>query len=79
MEPLVECAGSSKSYIWGVENSAQPSPSAGLLGQIAAALGVTLQYLLEESGAVTEEYSVDVAFFRRTSGSTSPTEDGCEA
>ena len=65
LEQLAERAGSSKSYIWELENRAPPRPSAELLARIATALGVTIEYLLDETGTVTEEDSVDVAFFRK--------------
>ena len=65
LEQLAERAGSSKSYIWELENKAPPRPSAELLTRIATALGVTIDYLLDETGAVTEEDSADVAFYRK--------------
>ena len=65
LEQLAEHAGSSKSYIWELENKAPPRPSAELLARIATALGVTIEYLLDETGTVTEEDSADAAFFRK--------------
>ncbi len=65
LEQLAERAGSSKSYIWELENRAPPRPSAELLTRISTALGVTIEYLLDDTGAVTEEDSADVAFFRK--------------
>ena len=65
LEQLAERAGSSKSYIWELENKAPPRPSAELLTRIATALGVTIGYLLDEAGAVTEEDSADAVFFRK--------------
>lgn len=65
LEQLAERAGSSKSYIWELENRAPPRPSADLLARIATALGVTIEYLLDESGTVTEEDAADAAFFRK--------------
>ena len=65
LEQLAERAGSSKSYIWELENRSPPRPSAELLSRIAAALGVTIEYLLDATGAVNEEDSADAAFFRK--------------
>ena len=65
LEQLAERAGSSKSYIWELENKAPPRPSAELLARIATALGVTIEYLLDKTGTVTEEDSADAAFFRK--------------
>lgn len=65
LEQLAERAGSSKSYIWELENRAPPRPSAELLARIATALGVTIEYLLDKTGTVTEEDSVDIAFYRK--------------
>ena len=65
LEQLAERAGSSKSYIWELENRAPPRPSAELLTRIATALGVTIEYLLDETDAVTEKDSADAAFFRK--------------
>ena len=65
LEQLAERSGSSKSYIWELENRAPPRPSAELLVRIAVALGVTIEYLLDETGAVSEEDSADAAFFRK--------------
>ena len=65
LEQLAERAGSSKSYIWELENKAPPRPSADLLARIAMALGITIEYLLDETGTITEEDSADAAFFRK--------------
>ena len=54
---------SSKSYIWELENKDPPRPSADKIAKIAAALGVTTDYLITELVAV--EDATDTAFFRK--------------
>lgn len=46
LEQLGDASGSSKSYIWELENNAPPRPSAVKLSAIAVALGTTSDYLL---------------------------------
>ena len=46
LDQLAQATGSSKSYIWELENKNPPSPSAEKLSAIAAALGVTVDYLI---------------------------------
>lgn len=68
LEQLGELTGSSKSYIWELENRSPPRPSADKIAKIAAVLGVTAEYLVD-----TREFSpapdvVDQAFFRKYRG-----------
>lgn len=65
LEQLAERAGSSKSYVWELENKAPPRPSAEKLTSIATALGVTINYLLDETDTVTVEDAADDAFYRK--------------
>ena len=65
LEQLAERAGSSKSYIWELENRSPPRPSAELLSRVAASLGVTIEYLLDATGVINEGDSADAAFFRK--------------
>lgn len=44
LEQLAKIAQRSKSYIWELENRAPPRPSAEKLSNLAAALGVTMDY-----------------------------------
>ncbi len=45
--PLAEQTGSSKSYVWELENKNPPRPSAEKIDRIAKALGVTADYLMD--------------------------------
>lgn len=64
---LADMAGSSKSYIWELENKNPPRPSGEKLAAIAAALEVTADYLLGADDAADESNAVDVAFYREYS------------
>src|SRR3954464_2953072 len=72
LEDLAKATGSAKSYIWELENKNPPRPSADKLASIAAALGVTVDYLLG-SDAQTREAAEDKAFFRQYSSLPEPT------
>lgn len=64
LDQLAEKSGSSKSYLWELENKDPPRPSADKLAGIAKALEVTVDYFL---GADTPEDLIaaeDKAFFR---------------
>ncbi len=65
LDQLGERTGSSKSYIWELENKNPPRPSADKLSKIAAQLGVTIEYLLDQEHRVTEEDATDEMFFRK--------------
>ncbi|MFZ1991936.1 MAG: helix-turn-helix transcriptional regulator [Alphaproteobacteria bacterium] len=65
LEKLAELAESSKSYIWELENKNPPRPSADKVAKIAAALGVTGDYLMDETESVQVEDATDTAFFRK--------------
>ncbi len=64
LEQLADLAGSSKSYIWELENKNPPRPSAEKLSKIAAQLGVTIEYLLDQEQRVTEADATDEMFYR---------------
>lgn len=64
LEALAEKIGSSKSYMWEIENKEVARPSAEKLAQIAAALETTVEYLLAAE-EVTEADAADKAFFRK--------------
>lgn len=64
LEKLAELTGSSKSYIWELENKNPPRPSAEKVAKIAAVLGVTTDYLLNTTTAGPSEDVLDQAFFR---------------
>lgn len=62
LDALAKLAGSSKSYIWELENRNPPRPSGEKLAKIAAALATTVDYLL---GADPSKASAeDNAFFQ---------------
>ena len=61
---LAEMAESSKSYIWELENKNPPRPSAEKLAKIAEQLDTTLEFLLDEGDAVSEESAADARFYR---------------
>lgn len=65
LEQLAERTGSSKSYIWELENKNPPRPSANKLSKIAAELGVTMDYLIDQEQKITEADATDEMFFRK--------------
>ncbi|MEQ9145539.1 MAG: helix-turn-helix transcriptional regulator [Parvibaculaceae bacterium] len=64
LDQLAERTGSSKSYIWELENKNPPRPSAEKLAKIAEQLDVTLEYLLDDKQEIAEEDAVDAKFYR---------------
>ncbi|TCA66477.1 helix-turn-helix domain-containing protein [Rhizobium leguminosarum] len=66
LDQLAAASGSSKSYIWELENKNPPRPSAEKLADIAKALGVTADYLIG-SDDQTRTQAEDIAFFRQYS------------
>ncbi|KZC24015.1 transcriptional regulator [Rhodanobacter thiooxydans] len=62
LDELAKAAGMSKSYLWELENRDTVRPSAEKLLTLASALGVTVEYLLEEEATQAEH--VDKGFFR---------------
>ena len=65
LEELAKLTGSSKSYIWELENKNLPRPSAEKLSKIAAQLGVTIDYLIDQEHKITEVDATDKMFFRK--------------
>lgn len=65
LEKLAELTGSSKSWVWELENKSPPRPSAEKVSKIASALGVTADYLIDPSATLEIEDAVDKAFFRK--------------
>lgn len=65
LDKLAELSESSKSYIWELENKNPPRPSADKLFKISAALGVTVDYLLETEDVSNVEDIQYQAFFRK--------------
>jgi transcriptional regulator with XRE-family HTH domain len=65
LEKLAELTESSKSYIWELENKNPPRPSADKVARIAAALGVTADYLVDTTASLGVADATDEAFFRK--------------
>jgi transcriptional regulator with XRE-family HTH domain len=65
LEQLAELTGSSKSYLWELENRDDPNPSADKLSKLAAALDVTAEFLLSAAHPTPDADVVDEAFFRK--------------
>ncbi|WP_018083760.1 helix-turn-helix domain-containing protein [Asticcacaulis benevestitus] len=65
LDKLAELADSSKSYIWELENKNPPRPSADKISKIAAVLGVTADYLIDQTATIKVEDAADNAFFRK--------------
>ena len=65
LEQLANKTGSSKSYIWELENRPVIRPSADKLSKIAEELGVTVEFLLDDEKITPEKSDLDEAFFRK--------------
>ncbi len=68
LDDLAKETGSSKGYLWELENRDNPNPSVDKLTKIATALGVTSEFLLESSQSTPDQEVLDKAFFRRYQG-----------
>jgi transcriptional regulator with XRE-family HTH domain len=75
LDGLAEATGSSKSYIWEIENRNPPRPSAEKVARIAEALGVTADYLVDPNEGKPTEEVVDQAFFRKYKGLPNDTKE----
>lgn len=65
LEQLGELTGSSKSYMWELENRKPARPSAEKIARLAAVLGLTPEFLLDNERESPEPSDVDLAFFRK--------------
>ena len=65
LDQLSERTNSSKSYIWELEHKDSPRPSAEKLAKIAAELGVTPEFLVNEARITPDPNDQDEAFFRK--------------
>jgi transcriptional regulator with XRE-family HTH domain len=65
LDGLAVQSGSSKSYLWELENKENARPSGEKLAAIAAALGVTSEFLLDENRTTPTVTDADDAFFRK--------------
>lgn len=69
LDQLAQAAGSSKSYVWELENKAPPRPSAEKLARIAEVLGTTVDALIGTRISSADELSPeDKIFFRKYTG-----------
>lgn len=64
LDKLAELSGSSKSYIWELENKNPPRPSADKLAKIADKLDTTIEYLLDRGESLSTEDAADAKFYR---------------
>jgi transcriptional regulator with XRE-family HTH domain len=67
LDELAEKTGSSKSYIWELENRPVVRPSAEKISRIAEVFGVTVEFLLDDEKQTLTESDVNQVFFRRIS------------
>jgi transcriptional regulator with XRE-family HTH domain len=67
LDELAEKTDSSKSYIWELENRPVVRPSAEKISKIADALGLTVEFLLDDEKQTLTESDVNQVFFRRIS------------
>jgi transcriptional regulator with XRE-family HTH domain len=65
LEQLAEQTDSSKGYIWELENRDTRKPSAEKLMKIAEVLGVTTEFLLDDSKDSPDDSVLKKAFFRK--------------
>ena len=66
LDALAQASGSSKSYVWELENKAPPRPSAEKLAGIAAVLGTTVDFLIGTPINTSDDIAPeDKVFFRR--------------
>ena len=65
LDQLAEKTGSSKSYIWELENRPVVRPSAEKIARIAEVFGVTVEFLLDDGKQDFAESDADQVFFRR--------------
>lgn len=70
LEDLASLAGASKSYLWEIENKPVARPSAEKINKIAAVLGVTPEFLLDEARTEATVDERDEAFFRKYQGAS---------
>lgn len=64
LDELAKQSGSSKSYLWELENRDTLKPSAEKLAKIAEVLNITTEYLLDEKADVDDKLVQEV-FFRK--------------
>ncbi len=65
LEDLAAAIGSSKAYIWQLENKKNAKPSAALLLKIADSLNQSPEYFLDDTQAEPSEPQLEDTFFRK--------------
>lgn len=65
LEELATAIGSSKAYVWQLENKKNAKPSAELLLKIANYLGESPDFFLDDKASERSEDQVEDAFFRK--------------
>ena len=63
LEQLGEKIGSTKSYIWELENKPTTRPSAEKVFKLAEVFGVSAEYLMDDTGKISRE--IEKAFFSK--------------
>lgn len=74
LEDLANMTGSSKSYIWEIENK-DVSPSAEKLTKIASVLKTTTEFLINDDIKKQDDLDKHTAFFRKYSSADKKTQD----
>lgn len=72
LDELAKVIGAGKSYVWELENRGVEKPSGQRLADIAKILGVTPEFLLDDSLSEPDPDVVDQAFFRMYQGISDP-------
>lgn len=65
LEQFAEQIGASKSSVWELENKEKARPSADRINEVARALGVTPEFLMNDDVAEPSIAVADEAFFRK--------------
>lgn len=64
LEALADKIGSTKAYIWQLENKRPAKPSGELLLKIADVLDISAEYLIDDSAASPTQRQVEIALAR---------------
>lgn len=67
LDRLAEAIGSTKAYVWQLENKKPAKPSGALLIKIAKALEISAEYLIDDTANEPSEMHVGVALARGAS------------
>jgi transcriptional regulator with XRE-family HTH domain len=73
LDQLAAIAETSKSYLWELENRETANPTMDKVAKIAAKLGVTPEFLLNDEETEPSEDVADQVFFRKYKKLPSPT------